>query len=856
MTLPPTASRPPPGRARPAASAPAPAPGVARRVLVVSADIGGGHHATGRALQERVQELWPGSQVRWLDTLRVMGPGVGPVFRRIYITNVEVTPWLYEFFYGTLWRHPGFARAAKAFTGAWAGRRLAPRIEAFDPDLILSTYPLGSAGLAWLRRRRGLGVPVGAWVSDFAPHPFWVYPQLDLNLVVHPRAVPVADAAAPGAPIAVCTPPVVRAFHPGDRAEARKRFGLDESRYVVVVACGTFGFGAVEEAVRGLAGLGDPVQVVVVCGHNERLAGRLATLGVPPERVSVLGWVEEMAELYRAADLVITNAGGATALEAWATGTPMLMYRPIAAHGAANAALMTAVGLTRTYQNLPDLVRAVGLARAAAPAGPGPAPDNGYLAELGLPALAGGATPSEPAAPAAVRGNGHGNGRAGAQPGRRAPSWPLRAPDAFFLHVQSATVTQQIGAVLDLDPRPDGRPVERRDVLELLAQRLPTVTTLRRRLADRGPLRRPGWVVVAQVDPAAHVEEHPLPAGAGEAEAGAAVSEFWSRPLPMHRPLWRMLLVTGLPGGRGRLAIKLHHSLGDGLSVIGTLQRLLDPAPRERGGPAARPAARQPETGPRAGILASAREGVRRGLAAARGLVRLAVAGPAPQAAFNRPLTTSRRTLVSATLPTTAVRGAARDCQAHTSELMCAVTAEAIRRTYRDVPMPPRLRAMFAVSLDPRGGPRTHGNWTGAVALDLPLEPMAPAERVARVRDSLRESLTSGEPLAAALVMRAMGTLPAPVHGLLARRAYNSRFVNVIVSYMSGVAHPQLMAGAPVRAVTPVVALADKVPIGVAVMRWGETISVGVLLDDSLAWSAETFVSELRAAFAELTVAD
>ncbi|GAB3938927.1 hypothetical protein GCM10027614_20030 [Micromonospora vulcania] len=210
-----------------------------------------------------------------------MGPGVGRGFRRTYVTNVAMTPWLYEFFWASLWRHRWFATSSKWFTGAWAGRRLAPAIEAFDPDLIVSTYPLGSAGLAWLRRHRGLDVPMGAWVSDFAPHPFWVYPQLDLDVVVHPSALPVAAVAAPGAPLGVCAPPVLDRFHPGDQAEAARRCGLDPDRAPVVVACGSYGFGAVEEAIVALVGIGDAVQVVAVCGRNEGLADRLEAVHAP-----------------------------------------------------------------------------------------------------------------------------------------------------------------------------------------------------------------------------------------------------------------------------------------------------------------------------------------------------------------------------------------------------------------------------------------------------------------------------------------------------------------------------------------------------------------------------------------------
>src|SRR5699024_9594106 len=152
-----------------------------RRILLVSADMGAGHNATARAAEQAASRLWPGCDTRWVDTLQVMGPGVGPAFRRIYVTNVQTTPWLYEFFYGALWRRRWSASASKRFVGAWAGRRLAPVIEEYDPDLVISTYPLGSAGLQWLREQRGLDVPVGAWVSDFSPHPFWVYRALDMH---------------------------------------------------------------------------------------------------------------------------------------------------------------------------------------------------------------------------------------------------------------------------------------------------------------------------------------------------------------------------------------------------------------------------------------------------------------------------------------------------------------------------------------------------------------------------------------------------------------------------------------------------------------------------------------------------
>lgn len=326
-----------------------------KQVLVLSATMGEGHNATGRALAEAVHRLWPGAEIRWLDALDVMGPGVGPLFRQIYVTNVRRTPWLYEFFYSALWRSRWFAAACKRFTGAWCGRRLAGTVG--RPDLVLSTYPLGTAGLEWLRRHGRLPAPVGAWISDFAPHPFWVYGRIDRNLVMHPVAIPPAVRCVPDAPVAVSAPPVRAAFRPGDQDSARRRLGLPADAFVALVSCGSLGFGQVEAAARELLSAHPSVVPVVVCGRNERLVRALRRLTDP--RLRVLGWTEEMPAFTVAADVVVTNAGGATGLEALACGRPVLMHRPIAAHGRANARLMAEAGLALVCEADGDLAAAV-----------------------------------------------------------------------------------------------------------------------------------------------------------------------------------------------------------------------------------------------------------------------------------------------------------------------------------------------------------------------------------------------------------------------------------------------------------------------------------------------------------------
>lgn len=318
-----------------------------RRALIVSADIGEGHNSAGQALAQAVPRAWPGCEVSWLDAVAAVGPGFARLARRFYVAQVRSAPGAYEFFFSAMWRHRWYLESTRQGLGALFGRRMAPCIRALGPDVILSTYPLGSAGLSWLRRRGRLTARTGVWVPAFCPHPSWLYPNLDRTYVMHAAAARVAERAEPGMPLAVGALPVRDAFAPASaagRAQARARLGLERGEFTALVATGSFGFGKVARTVRAVLDAGPGPQVIVVCGRNEDLRRRLAGQAWPPGRLRIVGWTDEMPALMTAADVVVTNGGG-TALEAIAAARPVVITDPVPGHGRANAGVMEEAGL-------------------------------------------------------------------------------------------------------------------------------------------------------------------------------------------------------------------------------------------------------------------------------------------------------------------------------------------------------------------------------------------------------------------------------------------------------------------------------------------------------------------------------
>jgi UDP-N-acetylglucosamine:LPS N-acetylglucosamine transferase len=314
-------------------------------VLLLSAPVGEGHVAAARALGVRMRALWPQARIREVERTGRGGLRRDRLLRGAYALTMHHAPVLYGLGYDLLVRSPRAAALFKTLTAAWLGRALAPVVDVERPDLVVSTYPMISGGLSWLRRRGRLPGHAVVVVTDVAVHPFWVWPDLDETWTLLPASREQALSVVPSANVAVAPPVVAPAFRPGDRGLARAATDLPRDPFVVLLTGGSLGFGGLAPLVDAVLAAAPGVLAVVLCGHNERLRTRLIGRGLPPERLVALGWTDRVPELVTAADLVLTTAGGMIATEALAVGRPVLFAAPVPGHGRAGAAMTAAAGL-------------------------------------------------------------------------------------------------------------------------------------------------------------------------------------------------------------------------------------------------------------------------------------------------------------------------------------------------------------------------------------------------------------------------------------------------------------------------------------------------------------------------------
>jgi hypothetical protein len=185
------------------------------------------------------------------------------------------------------------------------------------------------------------------------------------------------------------------------------------------------------------------------------------------------------------------------------------------------------------------------------------------------------------------------------------------------------------------------------------------------------------------------------------------------------------------------------------------------------------------------------------------------------------------------------VRAAARAHGVSTTVLLLAVVAETLHSLLaeRDPDaVPARVRTMVPITTRTSATVRSRalGNRTAAVSIDLPVGPMSPAERVARVGTALAAGSSAGQPDGAAAVLRLLGLLPRQVQALLVRHIYGQRFFHALASVMPGSRRPLHSRGGLIREAYPVLPLADRVGLAVGAFNWGRTTAIGITADPGL----------------------
>jgi 1,2-diacylglycerol 3-beta-galactosyltransferase len=296
------------------------------KILILFSDTGGGHRSAAEAIIEALQmDYGERISTEMVDIFLDYAPPPLDKIPALYPRMVRVpSAW------GVGYRISNGHRRARLLTDTfWPYVRQAARrlIWQHPCDIILSVHPLAADPIL-----RALGKnhpPYITVVTDLVTtHAMWYHHGVDLCIVPTDAAYQRAlDFGMLPEQLQVVGLPVADRFcqPAGNRRAMRAKLGWPQDLPVVLLVGGGEGMGPIKQTAQAIALSGLPVALVVIAGRNMSLKVSLEAMEWPLPTY-IYGFVREMPDFMRAADVLLTKAGPGTISEAFNAALPVILY--------------------------------------------------------------------------------------------------------------------------------------------------------------------------------------------------------------------------------------------------------------------------------------------------------------------------------------------------------------------------------------------------------------------------------------------------------------------------------------------------------------------------------------------------
>jgi WS/DGAT/MGAT family acyltransferase len=452
----------------------------------------------------------------------------------------------------------------------------------------------------------------------------------------------------------------------------------------------------------------------------------------------------------------------------------------------------------------------------------------------------------------------------------------LTALDSSFLHLEDNGAHMHVAAVMTFE----GEPPAYVDLVGAIEARLHLVPRYRQRLAFV-PLGqgRPRWVDDPHFNARYHIRHTALPAPGSDEELKRLAARIFGQQLDRHKPLWELWLVEGLDDNRFALLSKTHHALVDGVSGVDIVSILFDVAPNPDA-PAPlpttpwlpRPVPTQTELlaealMERTTVPAEALRGVRAMTRAPRqvaerlaggiaGLGSMALAGlsPAPRTLLNVDIGPHRRyTWVDADL--SRFKAIKSNLGGTVNDVVLTAVTLGLGRWMRERGEDTDgvvLRAMVPVSVRAETQEGALGNRVATMWAPLPVGVEDPEAAFTEIHEAMRGLKESGQAVGAETLTQLADFAPPTIMSQAARLQARQRFFNLVVTNVPGPQVTLYLLGRRMLALYPVVPLALKQALGIAIMSYDGRLGFGLLADFDALPDLEDIAAHLEGAIDDL----
>lgn len=334
-----------------------------KKILILTVTAGNGHNACARGMKNKLEKIG-GVEVKVVDLLKSYSSKLNVwVADKGYAISVSKFLPLYNAFYDYYKRMDPERRYAvpSQKTVVSTAEGLMREILEFQPDVIYSTHFYGAIAVTDLQLVYKLPCTTIVSNLDYVNSPFW-----EAGIGVDYFAIPnedfieecIYEGYSREQLLPIGLPVDERTLERLDKSEARKKLGLEDGVFTVMVMFGgghwNGGFKIFNELVTALKGR--KAQIIMVNGRNEESYKKIEHMHFDKGlKVLNVGFTNDVPLYLSAADVILNKFGGTSVTEMINKSLPMLIIEKMAAQEQYNLDYMKGKGVALSFKNGKEL---------------------------------------------------------------------------------------------------------------------------------------------------------------------------------------------------------------------------------------------------------------------------------------------------------------------------------------------------------------------------------------------------------------------------------------------------------------------------------------------------------------------
>ncbi len=334
-----------------------------KKVLIISVTAGNGHNACAKGMKNKLESLG-GVEVKVIDLLKEFSTKFNTwVTDRGYCISVSKLLPLYNSFYNHYKKAAPEKRyscpSQKTVISTLDG--LLKEILSFKPDVIYTTHFYGAMALTNLKLLYNLPCKTVVSNLDYVNSPFWEA-GIGIDYFAIPNEDFIEECISEGFKKEQLLPfglPVdERTLEVIDKKTARKKLGLDENLFTIMVMFGggywSGGLKIFKNLIKALKGR--KAQVIMINGKDKKGFNKIEKMKFDDNiKVLNVGFTGEVPTYLSASNVILNKFGGSSVTEMINKSVPMLITEHLAAQEKHNLVYMKKKGVALSFKNAKEL---------------------------------------------------------------------------------------------------------------------------------------------------------------------------------------------------------------------------------------------------------------------------------------------------------------------------------------------------------------------------------------------------------------------------------------------------------------------------------------------------------------------